>query len=181
MTVEHLGCREWLDEVAASGAIRYRDTGRMEWSVAITPSKPMAGLLVDAIQGSRDRAGVVNPVKGGFLGAGSSLSRAGIPTIGYISQPNYLLAQGPADGCIEKLSPDLMYSQIGKCFAKLVHRIDGLTAAELEGRDGRRGSRLSFRWAQWRSPRAGSPRRDRPKTSSWAAWNRRANCWRELT
>ncbi|HEX7136378.1 MAG TPA: M28 family metallopeptidase [Vicinamibacterales bacterium] len=130
VTVEHLGCREWLDEVAAGGEIHYRETGRMEWSVAITPSKPMAGLLVDAVQGSRDRAGVVNPVKGGFLGEGNSLSRAGIPTIGYIPQPNYLLA-GPADGCIEKLSPELMHSQI-EVFAKLVHKINGLTAAELK-------------------------------------------------
>ncbi len=129
VTVEHLGCREWLDEVVAAGSIRYRDTGRMEWSVAITPSRPMANLLVDAVQGSRDRAGVVNPVKGGFLGEGSSLSRAGIPTIGYIPQPNYLLA-GPADGCIEKLSPELMHSQI-EVFAKLVHKINSLTAAEL--------------------------------------------------
>jgi hypothetical protein len=130
VTVEHLGCREWLDEVATGGASRYRDTGRMEWSVAITPSRPMANLLVDAVQGSLDRAGVVNPVKGGFLGEGSSLSRAGIPTIGYIPQPNYLLA-GPADGCIEKLSPELMHSQV-EVFAKLVHRINGLTAAELK-------------------------------------------------
>ena len=130
VTVEHLGCREWLDEVVAAGSIRYRDTGRMEWSVAITPSRPMANLLVDAVQGSRDRAGVVNPVKGGFLGEGSSLSRAGIPTIGYIPQPNYLLA-GPADGCIEKLSPELMHSQI-EVFAKLVHKINSLTAAELK-------------------------------------------------
>jgi hypothetical protein len=130
VTVEHLGCREWLDEVAAGGVMRYRDTGRMEWSVAITPSRSMANLLVDAVQGSRDRAGVVNPVKGGFLGEGNSLSRAGIPTIGYIPQPNYLLA-GPADGCIEKLSPELMHSQI-EVFAKLVHRINGLTAAELK-------------------------------------------------
>jgi hypothetical protein len=129
VTVEHLGCREWLDEVAASGALRYRDTGRTEWSVAITPSKSMAGLLVDAVQGSRDRAGIVNPVKGGFLGEGSSLSRVGIPTIGYIPQPNYLLA-GPADGCIDKLSPELMHSQI-EVFAKLVHKINGLTAAAL--------------------------------------------------
>jgi hypothetical protein len=128
VTVEHLGCREWLD-VPAGRSIQYTDTGRMEWSVAITPSKPMAEALLAALQGSRDRAGVVNPVNGGFLGEGSSLSRAGIPTIGYIPQPNYLLA-GPADGCIGKLSPELMHSQI-EVFARLVHRLDTLTAAEL--------------------------------------------------
>jgi hypothetical protein len=125
VTVEHLGCREWMDDAA----LHYRDTGRAEWSVAITPSKPMADLLIDALQGSRDRAGVVNPVGGGFLGEGSSLSRAGVPTIGYIPQPNYLLA-GPANGCIEKLSAELMHSQI-QVFAKLIHRIDAMSVAQL--------------------------------------------------
>ena len=72
-----------------------------------------------------------NPVNGGFLGVGSGLSRAGVPTIGYIPQPNYLLA-GPADGCIEKLSPELLHSQI-EVFAKVIHRMDAMTAAELKG------------------------------------------------
>ena len=78
------------------------------------------------------RAGcVVNPVNGGWLGEGGSLSRAGVPTIGYIPQPNYLLA-GPAGGCIEKLSPELMHSQI-QVFAKLVHKIDAMSTAQLKG------------------------------------------------
>jgi hypothetical protein len=127
VTVEHLGCREWMDDAS----MRYTATGKNEWSVAITPDKAMGGALVDALQGSRDRAGVVNPANGGWLGEGSSLSRAGIPTIGYIPQPNYLLA-GPADGCIEKLSPELLHSQI-QVFARLLHTIGTLTAAQLKG------------------------------------------------
>jgi len=126
VTVEHLGCREWMDDAA----LHYRDTGKAEWSVAITPSNPMAGLLVDALKGSLDRAGVVNPAGGGFLGEGSSLSRAGVPTIGYIPQPNYLLA-GPANGCLEKLSPQLMHSQI-EVFAKLIHGIDTRSREQLK-------------------------------------------------
>ena len=122
----HLGSREWMDDASS----HYRDTGHAEWSVAITPSRPMGELLVEALQGSRDRAGVVNPVGGGFLGEGSSLSRAGVPTIGYIPQPNYLLA-GPANGCIEKLSPELLHSQI-QVFAKLIHKIDAMSAAQLK-------------------------------------------------
>ena len=50
-------------------------------------------------------------------------------TIGYIPQPNYLLA-GPADACIEKLSADLMQSQI-QVFAKLIHTIDAMSASQL--------------------------------------------------
>jgi len=127
ITVEHLGCREWMD----NASMKYGATGKNEWSVAITPDKAMGRALVDALQGSRDRAGVVNPVNGGWLGEGSSLSRAGIPTIGYIPQPNYLLA-GPADGCIEKLDPALLHSQI-QVFARLLHAIETMTAVQLKG------------------------------------------------
>ncbi|MGH9142812.1 MAG: hypothetical protein ACRD2I_16900, partial [Vicinamibacterales bacterium] len=127
VTVEHLGCREWMDDAS----MRYAATGKNEWSVAITPDKTLGRALVEALQGSRDRAGVVNPVNGGWLGEGSSLSRAGIPTIGYIPQPNYLLA-GPADGCIEKLSPELMHSQI-QVFARLLHAIEEMSAEQLKG------------------------------------------------
>jgi hypothetical protein len=112
-------------------AMNYKATGKNEWSVAITPNRSMGEAIVQALRGSRDRAGVVNPVAGGFLGEGGGLSRLGIPTIGYIPQPNYLLA-GPANGCIEKLSAELMHSQI-EVFAKVLHRVDGLSAAELKG------------------------------------------------
>ena len=126
VTVEHLGCREWIDDATR----RYQASGKNEWSIAITPDRKMGESLVAALDGSRDRAAVVNPINGGWLGEGSSLSRAGIPTIGYIPQPNYLLA-GPADGCIDKLSPELMHSQI-QVFAKLLHAIEGMERVMLK-------------------------------------------------
>jgi len=127
LTVEHLGCLEWMDDAT----LNYKATGKKEWSVAITPDKSMGNILVDALKGSRDRAAVVNPVNGGWLGEGGSLSRAGVPTIGYIPQPNYLLA-GPADGCIDKLSPELLHSQI-EVFAKALHKVDAMDATQLKG------------------------------------------------
>ncbi len=126
LTVEHLGCLEWMDDAA----MHYKATGKNEWSVAITPARSAGEIMVAALQGSRDRAGVVNPVGGGFLGEGGALSRLGIPTIGYIPQPSYLLA-GPANGCIEKLSAELMHSQI-EVFAKVIHRMDAMSAADLK-------------------------------------------------
>ncbi len=127
VTVEHLGCKEWMDDAD----YRYRATGENEWSVAITENKHTAGALLQALDGSASRkTAVVNPVHGGWLGEGASLARAGIPTIGYIPQPNYLLA-GPADGCIEKLSAELMHSQI-QDFAKTIHLLDEIPAAELK-------------------------------------------------
>ncbi len=128
LTIEHLGCMEWMD----NAAFQYKPTGEIEWSVAISESKGVAEILVDALQGSGDRrTGVVNPVHGGWLGEGSALAKAGIPTIGYIPQPNYLLA-GPANGCIEKLNSDLLYSQV-QVFAKVIHKMDQTSAADLKG------------------------------------------------
>ncbi len=130
ITVEHLGCLEWMDD----DALHYRATGKEEWAVAITPSRPMADALGAALQGTAARrTGIVDPVKGGFLGEGSALSRAGVPTIGFIPQPNYLLA-GPADGCIDKLSPRLMHAQI-EVFARTLHNIEAMTAAQLKKAD----------------------------------------------
>ena len=63
ITVEHLRCREWMD----GASMRYAATGKNGWSVAITPAKAMGRALVDALKGSRDRAGVVNPANGGRL------------------------------------------------------------------------------------------------------------------
>ena len=127
VTIEHLGCKEWID----NAQMQYVDTGKNEWSVAITETKATGELFVEELRGSEDRAGVVNPVHGGWLGEGSALAKAGIPTIGYIPQPNYLLAS-PANGCIDKLDGALMHSQI-EVFAKTIHRFDQMTAAQLKG------------------------------------------------
>jgi hypothetical protein len=130
LTVEHLGCMEWLD----NEQMQYKPTGEPEWSVAITENKPTGTILVEALQGSGDRkTAVVNPVHGGWLGEGGGLARAGVPTIGYIPQPNYLLA-GPANGCIEKLDATLLHSQI-EVFAKTIHKMDAMSASELKAKN----------------------------------------------
>jgi hypothetical protein len=130
LTVEHLGCKEWADDTS----FRYISTGENEWAVAITEMAGPGRILVEALEGSADRkTAVVNPVHGGWLGEGGSLARAGVPTIGYIPQPNYLLA-GPANGCIEKLSAERLHSEI-EVFAKVIHKMDTVPAAELKRRD----------------------------------------------
>jgi hypothetical protein len=126
LTVEHLGCKEWLDD----GSFHYRATGENEWAVAITERPAPGKILVEALAGSGDRkTAVVNPVHGGWLGEGGGLARAGVPAIGYIPQPNYLLA-GPANGCIEKLSPQRLHAEI-EVFAKVIHKMDAMPAADL--------------------------------------------------
>jgi hypothetical protein len=131
VTVEHLACREWMDDATLT---HYRPTGENEWNVTITKHKAMANLAMEALQGSSAvrRTGVVNPLHdNGWFGVGTPFGMAGIPTIQYIPQPNYLLV-GAANGCIDKLSSDLMYSQI-QFFAKILHKTNSMTAAQLKG------------------------------------------------
>ncbi len=129
LTVEHLGCKEWADDAA----MHYKATGENEWAIAITEYASTGNLLVEALQASDNRkTAVVNPVHGGWLGEGGGLARAGVPTIGYIPQPNYLLA-GPANGCIEKLSADRLHAEI-EVFAKVIHKMDSMSAAELKAK-----------------------------------------------
>ena len=129
LTIEHLACREWLDDAS----MQYKYTGENQWSVAITEYKNLGGLLVESLQGSADKkTGVVNPVHNGWIGEGGGPNRAGIPTIGYIPQPNYLLA-GPENCCIDKLSPELLHSQI-EVFAKCIHKIDATDADVLRAK-----------------------------------------------
>lgn len=129
VTVEHLGCREWLDDPS----MRYVATGRDELTNAITDAEPVARLMLDSLAGTSDRrVAVVKPTpKGRWMGEGGALSRAGIPTLGFIPAPTYL-CMASADGCISKLSRTLMYGQI-QAIAKMLHKMDGMSAAELKG------------------------------------------------
>lgn len=130
LTVEHLGCKEWADDAS----MHYKPTGENEWAVAITERPGPGKILVEALQASGDRrTAVVNPVHGGWLGEGAGLARAGVPTIGYIPQPTYLLA-GPANGCIEKLSAERLHAEI-EVFAKVIHKMDTLAASELSAKE----------------------------------------------
>jgi hypothetical protein len=130
LTVEHLGCREWADDAS----MRYRPTGKNELTLVITEYESTAKAILSSFDGTGDnRAVVVIPTPTGtYNGEGGALSRAGVPTIGYIPIPSYLLA-GPSDGCIDKLSKTLLYQQLA-VLAKAVHKMDRMSAADLKGR-----------------------------------------------
>ena len=126
LSVEHLGCREWKDDAS----MKYRATGKDELSLVLTNSNRVSDVMLASVKGTSDRRVAVVQANEYFIGEGRFPARAGIPTIGYIPLPDYLLA-APSDGCIEKLSPSLMYGQI-QALAKVVHVMDGLPAAALK-------------------------------------------------
>jgi hypothetical protein len=130
MTCEHLGAREWRDVAGV-----YRDTGRFTPGTAYTPTKPMAQLfsLVVAATGAEPMS-AVDPAAPGqrFYGEGSSFWRAGVPTVAYITGPDYLMAAPPKGGEIDKLDKARLHQEL-VVFARTLERIDQMSKAEIRG------------------------------------------------
>jgi hypothetical protein len=131
LTVEHLGAMEWCDDAD----LRYRPTGLVETtmcSVNPLPGKTasaVSDVLLDSLRDSRDTR--VALTGGHFSGLGGAFYAAGIPQIGHMPVPNYLVA-APPDGYIDKSSPEHMYAQI-ELFANVLHAMDNMSASELRG------------------------------------------------
>jgi hypothetical protein len=129
LTVEHLGAREWADNAELTN---YQPTGRDEWILGISRLKSTGDVMLEAFQGLGDRRiAAINPVKGGFIGEGNALAAAGVPTVAFMAAPDYLCTT-PANGCIEKLSPELIHAQL-QALAKALHKMDAMSAADLKG------------------------------------------------
>jgi hypothetical protein len=127
LCIEHLGCREWKDD----SKMKYWPTGRDELSLVMTNFRSARDIVLSGVAGTSDRRGVVLKTDTRFSGEGRFLANAGVPTIGFIPLPDYLVA-APPNGYIEKVSPTLMYGQI-QAFAKMIHTMDALTQTELSG------------------------------------------------
>jgi hypothetical protein len=140
MTLEHLGCQEWLD-VGEPGALRFTATGKPLQSQFFitapsfqgrTPGPPDVALqhiVEGALAGCRDRAAILSG--GAFFGEGGGFHALGIPTIGFLPSPQFLCAMAP-DGEISKLDPAIFHDQLvlsARCFVAM----QATPAAALKG------------------------------------------------
>ncbi len=127
---EHLGTREWLDD--ANG---YHASGKLEFYAAFCSNSPIVTPVIDAVRAEDlRRTGVLRPLKGNsFFGEGTHLHEAGVPTVGYLSGPNYLL-QIADGGHLDKLDPKRMHADV-RFFARLIHAFDAMPAELLKAGD----------------------------------------------
>lgn len=124
-TLEHLGCQQWLDDVNG-----YRYTGQPE-AAAIYHS--LGGILSPALESLQltglQRAFLLRPVPL-FFGVGGALNDAGVPSVAYITGPNYLV-QIDENSCLDKFDPLRMLAEMN-FFLDLMHRVEVIPVATLK-------------------------------------------------
>jgi hypothetical protein len=119
LAVEHLGAMEWADRPDGT----YGPTGLPELSLIFTKNDRLAAHALAVARGKDVRGAVVDPREfAHFFGEGRPLARAGVPTIGFLPAPSYLLAS-PPNGAIDRVDPKLMQVQI-EMLAELLDRLD---------------------------------------------------------
>jgi hypothetical protein len=133
LTVEHLGCSEWTDSTASG----YHGTGRAELLAVWTTQGEMFNLTRDTvIAHDLPRTALLRPPT--QFGVGGPFQSAGIPQIGAIAGPEYLLTISPSSD-MPKLDAALASRQIA-WLADLATRLDPVPAATLRQGDPTLGS-----------------------------------------
>jgi hypothetical protein len=147
VAIEHLGCVEWLDNKAATA---YMPTGRPTadtWFVgsqaAGTTTAPeaanqlLAELTVRAARPEPEQSMRAQVAKTGQPSPETRPAAVrGIPSVGLIPIPTYLLDASPG-GVIDRLSPALMHAQV-RTTARLLSLLDTTSVELLRGVAARR-------------------------------------------
>lgn len=131
VTIEHLGCGEWVDDPESNS---YKATGERELAFAFCPKDPMSDVMLEALKGTNSgKTAVIDTDLNAFTPAILGYRISKIPTIVFIAAPPYLLSQGP-HGHIEKLSSRQFHEQT-IALAKVIHRLHRIPKSELGGRE----------------------------------------------
>jgi hypothetical protein len=127
LVIEHLGSRHWIDRDGA-----YVPSGQNQTTMILTQSKTLADLALKSCSGTiDDRMIAVNPYQHRYTGESGGVIEYGIPTIGIMPAPSYLLKESAHAG-IEKIDPLLFRVQLEN-FTRMLRAMDGMSRAELAG------------------------------------------------
>jgi hypothetical protein len=128
LTVEHLGCTEWLDTPDRG----YHATGRPEMYGVWTTQGTMFELVRDATaRHALPRTALLRPPA--QFGVGAAFQSSGVPQIGAIAGPEYLVTVSD-NGDLDKLDEHLAARQIA-WVADVATRVDAVPAATLRRGD----------------------------------------------
>ena len=130
LCIEHFGAREWVDDPVKG----YRSTGLVEPSLIFHSQTPIVAYAASSIADRGiDRSALLRPAGISFFGEGAPLHESGVPTLGFVPGPNYLLSWAD-DQHRDKLDMRVFYKQLGWA-ADLIHRLDAIPAGLLKAGD----------------------------------------------
>lgn len=125
VSVEHLGCMEWIDDNG-----EYKPTGEIQTELVYTGNNAMDDIFMEF---ARERENVkVMTLRGhNFLhfGEGQPLFNVGIPEIALVTAPDYLCVESE-NHQMDKFSIDLMYDQT-ETFEKVIAKIEETPTKEI--------------------------------------------------
>ena len=128
LTIEHLGCTEWDDKLDGG----YAPTGLPEaWAIWATQGAVADTAQQAVIDHDLPRTALMRPPA--QFGVGGAFQSYGIPQIGAIAGPYYLLTLSP-NGDMDKLDEHLAAAQIA-FVADFAGRLDAIDAATLRQGD----------------------------------------------
>jgi hypothetical protein len=118
VTIEHFGCEEWVDDLVNG----YHYTGENEATGLWASQTPMTTIAIDTVRAND--LGHTSVLRGPVqFGVGAAFeSSAGIPQMGFIAGPNYLVAIAD-NGQMDKYDAVLARKQL-RWTADVLHRID---------------------------------------------------------
>jgi hypothetical protein len=126
ITIEHLGATEWIDD--AQG---YHATGLPEFAAAFHSVTPVGTIATQTYMASAlTGVSLLRPVINAFFGVGGALNQAGVPSIGYLAAPNYLVAISN-NGHIDKLDAERMLLET-QWFIDTLHQLETVPSATLK-------------------------------------------------
>jgi hypothetical protein len=127
LVIEHLGSLMYVDRSDA-----YVPEGGNQPILLQTQSKTLAELMLRASAGSiDDRIIAVDPYQHRYTGECTWVIEYGIPTIGYMPAPSYLLKEG-AHGGIERMDARLFRVQLEN-FTRVLRTMDVMTKEQFAG------------------------------------------------
>jgi hypothetical protein len=132
-TIEHLGATEW-DDVPGRG---YVATGQNEFMNLAATGGVLSDLAIAGIKKHDLKHHGVQYAPGRTVGG--VFHEQGVPHVGCISGPSYLLGVVP-NGHMDKLDAPLAETQI-KMLAELIQTADGISMATLKGEDASLGAK----------------------------------------
>jgi hypothetical protein len=129
LTIEHLGCQEWLDD-----EFGYHSTGEPDMFVIWHSQTPIAGPVVESMTANRLRhSRALRPAGNYMIAVGTAFNERGVPTVSSIVAPNYLVSWADG-GHFNKFMPARAALEV-QWAADLLTRLDSIPAEQLAAGD----------------------------------------------